>query len=199
MKSLVLLVVVAALLQSCAGNGTKEGGAKKGDTIAAVTFPAESIFNMPDTFKTQNNADFTLAKLQGKPTVMAMIFTHCGYACPRITADMVGIREKLGAKTDKVNFLLVSFDVARDTPGRLQEYMVETGLTPDWILLHGSDQAARTLSVLLNLQFEKDAEGNFSHSNIITVLDKNGVLNFQKEGLESDHKETIADVEKLIQ
>ena len=52
--------------------------------------------------------------------------------------------------------------------------------------LHGSEQAVRTLSVLLNVQFEKDAEGNFSHSNIISVLDKGGVLRFQKEGLNAD-------------
>ena len=59
-------------------------------------------------------------------------------------------------------------------------------------------QAVRTLSVLLNVQFEKDAEGNFSHSNIISVLDKNGVLRFQKEGLNADQAETIANIKQVL-
>jgi hypothetical protein len=42
-------------------------------------------------------------------------------------------------------------------------------------VLHGSDDAVRTLSVLLNVQYEKDADGNFSHSNLISVLDQQGI------------------------
>jgi protein SCO1/2 len=71
-------------------------------------------------------------------------------------------------------------------------------LDDKWILLHGSEQTVRTLSVLLNVQFEKDAEGDFSHSNVISVLDKNGALAFQKEGLEADQKETVDKIKELI-
>lgn len=56
-------------------------------------------------------------------------------------------------------------------------------------------------SVLLNVQYEKDAEGNFSHSNsnLVSVVDKNGVLQYQKEGLGAAHTETIKTIQKLIQ
>ena len=64
--------------------------------------------------------------------------------------------------------------------------------------MHGSEQVVRTLSVLLNVQFEKDADGNFSHSNLISVLDKDGILSFQKEGLEADHTETVDKINELI-
>ncbi|HJY21457.1 MAG TPA: hypothetical protein VJ279_01150, partial [Hanamia sp.] len=63
----------------------------------------------------------------------------------------------------------------------------------------GNEEAVRTLSVLLNVQFEKDGEGNFSHSNIISVLDKNGTLLFQKEGLEANHAETINTIQQILQ
>ena len=160
--------------------------------------PAESIFKLADTFETQRNKNFVLASLAGKPTVLAMAFTNCGYACPRLTSDMKNIAEKLKGNREKVNFVLVSFDSKRDTPAQLQKFAKQMELDSNWILLHGNDETVRTLSVLLNVQFEKDAEGNFSHSNIITVLGKNGLINFQKEGLEADHAETLVKINGLI-
>jgi protein SCO1/2 len=129
---------------------------------------------------------------------MGMIFTNCGYACPHLTNDMKNIAAKLKGKREKVNFVQVSFDTERDNPEQLQKFSSEMGLDKDWILLHGNEQAVRTLSVLLNVQFDKDAEGNFSHSNLITVLDKNGVLVYQKEGLDADHVETVEKINELL-
>ena len=202
MKSITILFLAAILLQGCTGNtntpdkANAEGAAKE---VVKAPVPKESIFNVADTFTTQHNTQMQLASLQGKPTLIAMIFSHCGYACPRLTADMKAIHDKLGAKANSVNFVLVSFDVVRDTPGRLEAYTKEQELTPDWILLHGGEQTVRTLSVLLNVQYEKDAEGNFSHSNLISVLDKNGVLAFQKEGIDADHTETMSTLQKMLQ
>lgn len=163
------------------------------------SMPAESIFHLTDSFQTQENIPFTLSMLKGKPTVVGMIFTHCTYACPRLTADIKNIADSLKGEKEKVNFLLVSFDTKRDTPDRLNKFAEENGLNKNWILLHGSEDAVRTLSVLLNVQYEKDAEGNFSHSNLVSVLDKNGVLQYQKEGLEAEHIVTISTIHKLIQ
>lgn len=201
MKQLILFALMAASLQGCVPDNNASNTAADEKPLAApsarAAIPEGSIFNMADTFITQHNAPMQLSSLQGKPTLIAMIFTHCGYACPRLTADMKGIHDKLGAKAGDVHFVLVSFDVERDTPEQLAQYAKQMELTPDWVLLHGGEETVRALSVLLNIQFEKDAEGNFSHSNVVSVLDKNGVLAFQKEGLEADHAETIANIEKL--
>ncbi|HEV2832262.1 MAG TPA: SCO family protein, partial [Hanamia sp.] len=131
--------------------------------------------------------------------VVGMIFTHCDYACPRLTADMKNMEEKLKEDDGKVNFLLVSFDSKRDTAAQLKKFASGMQLSKNFTLLHGSEEAVRTLSVLLNVQFEKDAEGNFSHSNIISVLDKNGTLRFQKEGLDANHEETINTLHQILQ
>ena len=158
----------------------------------------ESIFSITDTFQSQNKKNFVLSSLKGKPTVVGMIFTSCGYACPRLTSDMRNIAGELKDDRARVNFVQVSFDTDRDNPDELKKFAKQMGLDDNWILLHGSEQTVRTLSVLLNVQFEKDAEGNFSHSNVISVLDKNGVLAFQKEGLEADHDETRGKIEDLL-
>src|SRR5690606_27576827 len=108
------------------------------------------------------------------------------------------IKEKLGDNGEDVNYVLVTFDTERDTPAQLKKYAESIDLDKNWTLLHGNEESVRTLSVLLNLQFEKDAEGNFSHSNLISVLDKEGILKFQKEGLEANHEMTITTINEII-
>ena len=200
MKKIIIPVLAVTILFSCTNNNPAETKTTTDSTqtVAKDTSTATSIFNLQDTFQTQQGKNFILSDLKGKPTVVAMIFTNCSYACPRITSDMKGIEEKLKTNKDKVNFLMVSFDTERDTPAQLKKFQDRMELGSNWILLHANDQTVRTLSVLLNVQYAKDAEGNFSHSNLITVLDKNGVLKFQKEGLEADHTETIEKINQLI-
>ncbi len=190
------------LLISCNNTNDKsafEGTAPKLETAPVGTIPSESIYMLADTFQTQNNKNVLLSAFEGKPTVVGMIFTNCTYACPRLTADIKSIEEKLKDGNGDINFVLISFDAERDDPAQLKRFADNLGLDSNWTLLHGSDQAVRTLSVLLNVQFEKDAEGNFSHSNIISVLDKKGVLRFQKEGLNADQVETINNINQLLQ
>lgn len=206
MKKYVTTILFAAILYSCNdANITSISNNAGSNSSATQTLSknnkdaaAESLFMVTDTFRTQNKKDIVLSSFAGKPTVVGMVFTRCGGACPRLTSDMANIYAKLKADKDKVNFVLVSFDTERDDPAQLKMFAKHMGLDASWILLHGSEEAVRTLSVLLNVQFEKDAEGNFSHSNLISVLDKNGMLAFQKEGLEADHKETLEKIETLL-
>lgn len=199
---IVVICLFTALLFGCSNMNSKPafvGNEPKSTTAPVGTLSSESIYQLTDTFQTQNNKSVTLSSFAGKPTVVAMIFTHCTYACPRLTADMKNIESKLKDENGKVNFLLVSFDAERDLPDTLKKYANGIGLDENWTLLHGSEEEVRTLSVLLNVQFAKDAEGNFSHSNIISVLDKKGVLRFQKEGLGADQSETISTIKQLVQ
>ncbi len=189
------------LFFSCADVSNKSaftGEAPKRNTAAVGTISSESIYQLTDTFQTQNEKKVTLSSLEGKPTVVGMIFTHCTYACPRLTADIKNIEEKLKSENGKVNYLLVSFDSQRDLPEQLKKFADANQLDNNFTLLHGDENAVRTLSVLLNVQFEKDAEGNFSHSNIISVLDKNGALVFQKEGLGADPTELIGMIKQQL-
>ncbi|HXR83027.1 MAG TPA: SCO family protein [Hanamia sp.] len=174
------------------------GEGPKHETALVGTIPSESIYQLPDTFQTQDKKLVTLASFAGKPTIVGMIFTHCTYACPRLTADIKNIEQDLKSEKGKVNYLLVSFDSERDFPDQLKKFADASGLDKNWTLLHGSESAVRTLSVLLNVQFEKDAEGNFSHSNIISVLDKQGNLVFQKEGLGEDPNSTVSQINQMI-
>lgn len=202
MKTFFSFIIIVLVLLGCSDSSKKSaftGSAEKTTATEVGTIPDESIYQVADTFQTQDNKSITISSLAGKPTVLGMIFTHCDYACPRLTADIKNIQEKLKDEDGKINFVLVSFDTERDTPTQLKKYAASLNLDKNWTLLHGSEDAVRMLSVLLNVQFIKDAEGNFSHSNIISVLDKKGNLQFQKEGLEANHEQTISTIKSLIQ
>lgn len=166
--------------------------------LTTASLPEQSLFQITDQFENQNNQKMQLIDFQGKPTVIGMIFTHCQYACPRLTADMFNIEKNLKEDANKVNFLLISFDTERDTPAQLKKYAETNKLDNNWTLLHGDEETIRTLAVLLNVQFAKDADGNFSHSNLVSVLDQTGVLKYQKEGLEADHAITIENINQLL-
>lgn len=200
MKSFVFLLF-GVFLFGCSDVSNQSafvGEAPKHETAPVGTIPSESICQLPDTFQTQDKKLVTLSSFAGKPTVVGMIFTHCAYACPRLTADIKNIEQQLKSENGKVNYLLVSFDSERDFPEQLKKFAEASGLDQNWTLLHGSESAVRTLSVLLNVQFEKDAEGNFSHSNVISVLDKQGKLVYQKEGLGEDPNSTVSEINQMI-
>lgn len=202
MKLFFASIISALLFINCSDTSSKsafEGTAPKHETAPVGTISSQSIYMLTDTFQTQDNKTVTLASFAGKPTIVGMIFTNCTYACPRLTADIKDIEQKLKDKNGEINYLLVSFDSQRDGPAQLKKFAENSGLDKNWTLLHGSEDAVRTLSVLLNVQFEKDGEGNFSHSNIISVLDKDGGLVYQKEGLNAEHEQTVSTVSQLIQ
>lgn len=199
MKSFIIFFVWSLLLYSCNNEPKSAFTGNVESTAAPVgTIPEESIYNITDTFTTQDNQVVSMKDFAGAPTVMAMIFTHCTYACPRLTADIQNIEKKLGKNSGKVNFVLVSFDSERDVPEQLQKFKSEMKLDDRFTLLHGSEDLVRTLSVLLNVQFQQNSNGDFSHSNIISVLDKKGNLVFQKEGIQADQKETMEKITNLI-
>lgn len=158
-----------------------------------------SLYLMSGEWITENNVPFSLEQLKGKIQVVSMIFSHCEYACPRLVADMQLIEEKIPKdKRDQVSFLLVSFDVERDNPRRLKEFKAKEQLGDNWTLLHGDESEVRMLSVLLDIKYEKQSDGNFAHSNIITVLDKNGVIQSHVEGLGADPEKSLLVINKLL-
>ena len=156
----------------------------------------ESIFNLTSTWKTQNNKSIELKELKGEVLVMVMIYTSCKAACPRLVADMRNIHKKVDSKD--VRYVLVSIDPETDTPERLKEFAIENQMDDEqWIFLQGSVDDVREFSNVLAVKYKQISPLDFSHSNIISVFDKGGVLYHQQEGLGVDNTITVAKVKEL--
>ncbi len=168
--------------------------------VVAEKPPADkSIYQLESAWMSDVGRELKLSVLRGRPQVVAMFFASCEYACPVIVENLKEIERKLPEDLrGKVDFLLVSFDTERDTTAVLHAYREKLALSvKNWTLLRGGDDDVRELSALLGVNYKKDARGQFSHSNIITVLDEEGIVAFQQTGLNKEAAETIAVLQKL--
>ena len=154
-------------------------------------FSPESLYQLDATFTDDSGRPFSLGSLRGRPVVLTMFFASCGYACPLLLTDMQAIRAKLPAEIrDEAALVLVSFDVARDTPAALAKYRAERLLNGQWTLLHGDEDAVRELAALLGVKYKQEADGMFAHSNLITILNPAGEVVHQRNGLRGGLDET---------
>ena len=172
------------------------------DAVAAAppSSPAEdSVYLVDDAWQDQRGATKRLAEFAGHPVVVAMIFTHCSYACPRIVADMKAIAKAADAAgRDDVRYVLVSMDDVRDTPERLAAFAVERDITgPRWTLLHGAEASVQVLSAVLGVRFKRAPSGDFAHSNLVAVLDDQGRIVHRQEGLDLAPDDAAASITKL--
>ena len=140
---------------------------------------AATIYDLRAKFHNTNNKPSSIAVAKGSYTLMAMVYTSCPHACPMTIHKIKSIDsefQKAGVQDLKI--VLVSFDVKKDTPKNLKKYQAASKLEPEkWILLSSDSEAdARELAVTLGISFKDLGDGDFSHSNVITLLDSEGVV-----------------------
>jgi protein SCO1/2 len=163
------------------------------EAMASAPFSKNSIYQTDAVFTTDTGQPFKLGELRGRPVVLDMFFASCSYACPLNVSDMQAIRAKLPAEVrDRAMFVLVSFDVARDTPAALAKYRTQRALDDHWVLLHGSDDSVRELAALLGVKYKQESDGAFSHSNLLTLLNPDGEIVHQRIGLKGGLDEAAA-------
>lgn len=158
-----------------------------------------SIYNVSSRWKNRHDREVRLSDLGGKVQVVAMVYTHCEYACPRILADMKRIKDELSEDAlENVGFTIISIDPERDTPQRLAEFADENGLDEErWTLLNGGQGDVLEAAALLGVKYKPVSDTDFVHSNMITVLNKKGEIAHQRKQLTNQHAETVNTIEML--
>jgi protein SCO1 len=204
MKKLLFLIALIGILTSCnqgddiISNPPVEVETKAYDFNQEL--PDLSVYHLPATWTTQDNEEIQMEDLRGNVVVMVMIYTSCKAACPRLIADMRNIEKQVPEKDlDKVKFIMVSIDPETDTPQRLKEFSQDNLMEDDhWMFLRGTPEDTREFAAVLAVSYKKISPIDFSHSNIISVFDEDGVLVHQQEGLGVDNKETIDAIHKEV-
>ncbi|MEO6348399.1 MAG: SCO family protein [Aquaticitalea sp.] len=159
-----------------------------------------SIYNLPSAWKNQNGEDVQMIDFKGDVLVMVMIYTSCKAACPRLVADMRTIESKLPQSTKgKVKMILVSIDPNTDTPKRLKEFAKENVMDEEpWTFLTSTEENTREFAAVLAVNYKKISPLDFSHSNIISVFNKEGEMVFQQEGLGVNSDETVQHIVEAV-
>lgn len=205
-SKIFLLAFFAVGILSCGKSEEKKTDAKtvesKIDTtkksccsedFGAAEFSEKSIYQLTGNWTDQNNKLVHLGKYKGKKVVLAMFFASCTYACPIILNDMQKIEKSLSnEKLAETEFVFLSIDPERDTPEKLLQYAKRKNLDMNrWSLLTGKNDDILEIAALLGFKFRKEANGDFSHTNVITLLNEKGEVAFQLVGLNQDVKEII--------
>jgi len=194
MKKLLLVVLIILTgLQSC-NSKKKEVNTK----IETGVISELSVFNLPSEWTTQDSKHIEMKDLKGNVLVMVMIYTSCKTACPRLVADMRQIEQLVPEKyKSDVRFLLISIDPKTDTPERLKAFAIKNKMEgKQWLFLQSTEENTREFAAVLGVNYKKIAPIDFSHSNIISVFNKEGELVFQQEGFSTSY-DTI--VTKIIE
>lgn len=154
----------------------------------------DALYSLKSHWQNQDGQNLDLKSFAGSPIIMAMTYTGCKFSCPITLNKLQEIEAELKKQNvQKYQIVVASFDTERDKPAVLKAYMEKRKLDPaHWSLLSSStDGEVRVLAVLLNVNYQKMENGEFSHSNGISLLDPSGRLVLQLKGLGSDPKEFI--------
>ncbi len=145
---------------------------------------ANSIFVLNSKWQNQEGKELQLKDFKGKNLVVVLIFTSCQTACPLLVADMKRVEAKIDKKVLKnTNLVLVSIDPENDTPEVLKKYAEKEGIAREpYTLLRGDLESTRELANVLAVKYKQITPIIFSHSNIISIFDRNGVMVAQEEG-----------------
>jgi protein SCO1/2 len=179
--SILLKAVIFALLiviGFAVGTRVRQSGWFDNPT-PTPTADASEAPDVPDfTLTNQDGRAMSLSELQGKTTIFVFAFTNCPDICPLSLADFKRVKKALGAEGDKVNYLMMSVDGARDTPEVMKRYL---GLyDPAFIGLTGSDFQMRAVADFFGATFEAQKPNpetgsySVSHSGFSYVIDAYG-------------------------
>ncbi len=198
---LLTLVMIIAITGACSRNSETGSCCKTAGSVdsARTVISDQSIFLLESTWETYSNTSMVLKDLSGKVTVAAMIFTHCPSACPRIVADMKNIESTLSEEERKqVQFLLISMDPERDTPERMRQFAADHRLNNTWEMIRADKAATMEIAQVLGVRIKPLDDGGFDHSNIIQLLNREGELSFQQQGLNIDPGESLKQIRLLL-
>ncbi len=193
-----MLVLGALILTGgCRSTATPSCCAK---TEPAAAFSDKSIYQTESKWTTDTGKQIKLAELKGRPQVVMMFFASCQYACPILVHDLQKIEAALKPEQRaSVGFTLVTIDPKRDTPAALANFRATRVLPAEtWTLLHGESDDILELAALLGVKYKEEVNGQFAHSNIITVLSADGEVVHQLIGLGQDINATVRELEKLL-
>ena len=175
---------------STMGSAHRDGGChcRRDASATPVARPLAdtSVYGLDIAWRDQDDRTFSLASLRGSATVALMFYGTCQSACPVLVRDVLRVEAALSADARAhTRFVLVTSDPETDTPARLRALAEEKQLDLSrWTLLRASPDDVRTFATVLGVQFSRVGPSEFTHSNVITLLDARGEVSAQLEGLQ---------------
>ncbi len=135
---------------------------------AVIDPPApESTIQLTD----QNNRQFDTSTIRGKVVLLYFGYTNCPDECPLTMAHLKLAVDQLGSRSQDVQVVMVTTDLARDTPQALKLWLGK--FDPGFVGLTGTPDQLATTWRNYGVTVE---DGGETHSYFIYVIDQAGNL-----------------------
>ncbi|RVH24237.1 SCO family protein [Sinorhizobium meliloti] len=139
-----------------------------------------------------------LSDFSTKIVVLYFIFASCTDICPVHTEVLADIQKKINATPirDRVQFLAVTTDPAKDTPDVMKAYGPAHGLdSRNWMFLTirpgAPEDVTRSLAERYGLRFEPTEDGQQMHGIVTHVIDRGERFAAKFHGLRFDPQNMV--------
>lgn len=115
---------------------------------------------------------------EGQATLVTLFYGSCPMACPLLIDTVRAIENALTPhERSRLRVLMVSVDPERDTPQALAVLAQQRRIDlKRWTLARADADDVRMLAAALNVQYRRLPNGEYNHTSVITLLDKDGRL-----------------------
>lgn len=143
---------------------------------------------------------FRFADSRGKFVVVTFIYTKCPDVCPLLTAKFASIQRSL-EEQKRTGYLLLSIttDPARDNPKTLKSYAdLFKADNRDWFFLTGQKDILAKVWKDFGVTVGKAPDGEVQHTELTTLIDRQGVRRVDYYGDKWQEKEVLKDMTSLM-
>jgi protein SCO1/2 len=158
----------------------KEINARYFNNKELIEIGSAPAFNLTD----QNGTKISDKNYIGKVYVLEFFFSTCPSICPIMNKNMVTIEKEFSNEKD-FGIASISINPENDTPEVLKEHAKKLGVTSsNWHFLTGDkDYIFNLANKGFNLYVGENNKtlGNFEHSGLFALIDKNGNIRCRKD------------------
>lgn len=161
---------------------------------AAAPLAADSIYHSQTQLTDQAGQPFELSSLRGSVVLATMFYASCTSVCPVLIAQLQRVMAALPSDARAhTHVLLVSLDPQRDNTQKLKELAERHNIAdPHWHFLRTDSDGVREIAALLGIRYRALPNGDISHSQVIALLDQNGVVTQRMEDAAGDTTQLLA-------
>jgi len=161
---------------------------------------SDSLYRLDVPLTDQSGADARLGEAAKGPALISMFYASCPHTCPILITSIRMIEEQLTPdERGRLRVLLVSFDPERDTPEKLATLAAEHHVDLSrWTFATPVAADVRLIAAALDVRYRKLPDGEFNHSVVITLLDREGHPAARTSKLGEPDPEFLAAVRGLL-
>jgi protein SCO1/2 len=147
----------------------------------------------------QEGRAVSLAELRGRFLLLDFIYTSCPGPCPILTGVHAEVQRRLPAELrERVHFVSISLDPARDGPPELRAYARARGADlATWSFLTGAPDRIDAALRAFGVGRAPGEDGEIDHLVVTFLVDPEGRIVRRYVGLDHGAEEILADLARL--